>query len=290
MVSLPGSEVDEAVEVSEDLPALGDTPLASRDDDGDAAIVVEDLSVRFRTTRERHPTLRRKSLRGLVGRSKSSLDILALDDVSFTVRPGAVYGVIGNNGSGKTTLLRTMGGILAPTAGRVVLRGRTSLLLSMGVGMNRQLTGRENILLLGMAAGLALEEVKDHYEEIIEFSELEDAVDRPVSSYSSGMQGRLSFAVIAHLDPEIVLIDEALGAGDGRFKQKCLAKISELCEHDATVVLVSHGMGIIKRWADRCLLLDQGSVVAEGPTEQTIDTYLSRSGLQESDEAAMEDV
>ena len=198
------------------------------------AIQVDDLWVRFRTTSEKRPTLS-KRLRDLSHRRRSTLVVEALKGVTFDVPQGSVYGVIGRNGAGKSTLLRTIAGILRPTQGEVVLYRRVTPFLSLGIGFNRELTGRENILLGGLASGLTPEQVKEHEQEIIDFADLGDAIDYPMRTYSSGMGGRLGFAVVSHLDPQIVLIDEALAAGDARFKGRCRDKIAAMCEGDCTV-------------------------------------------------------
>ena len=202
-------------------------------------------------------------------------------DVSFEVKTGSVYGVIGRNGAGKSTLFRTIAGILPPTEGRIAIYGRVTPLLSLGVGFNRELTGRENILLGGLAVGLDAEEIAAHYEEIVTFAELGDALNYPMRTYSSGMFGRLGFAIAAHLDPEILLIDEALAAGDAKFKNKSFDKILELCARDCTVLLVSHGMQVVKQIADRALWLDRGTARMEGPGDEVVAAY-----LEEMDAAA----
>jgi ABC-type polysaccharide/polyol phosphate transport system ATPase subunit len=256
--------------------------------DSEPAVQVDDLWVRFRTTREKRPTLS-KRLRDMSQRRRSTLVVEALKGVTFDVPMGSVYGVIGRNGAGKSTLLRTIAGILRPTQGEVVLYRRVTPFLSLGIGFNRELTGRENILLGGLAAGLTAEQVKEHEQEIVDFAELGDAIDYPLRTYSSGMGGRLGFAVVSHLDPQIVLIDEALAAGDAKFKGRCRDKIAALCEGDCTVILVSHGLGIIKRMADQVLWIEDGVQQAEGPADVVVEAYLAREGVAE-DEAAMEDM
>lgn len=244
------------------------------------AIRVQDLTIRFKTTRERSSRLRHAVLK-VRERAKVDRQIEALKGVSFDVEQGSVYGVIGRNGAGKSTLFRALGGILPPDGGRIELYGRVTPLLSLGFGFNRELTGRENILLGGLSSGLEQDHIDGHYDEIIAFADLGEAIDSPMRTYSSGMFGRLAFAIAAHLDPEILLIDEALSAGDARFKEKTLDKIVELCEGDCTVMIVSHGMGIIKQLADRALWLEHGAVRAEGPATDIVVNYLVEDGLQE---------
>lgn len=242
------------------------------------AVRVEHLGVRYRTSHEHEPTLRNAVIR-LARRKRDMRVIDAIDDVSFDVPTGSVFGVIGRNGAGKSTLFRTIAGILPPTSGRVTVYGRVTPLLSLGVGFNRELTGRQNVELGGLASGLQPDEVRAHFEEVIAFADLGDAIDYPMRTYSSGMFGRLGFAVAAHLDPEIILIDEALAAGDAKFKMKCFAKIEELCALDCTVMIVSHGLGVIKRLADRAIWLEKGTVFREGSADEVVSAYLAAEDL-----------
>jgi teichoic acid transport system ATP-binding protein len=261
--------------------------LHSASDPHPVAVRVENLSVRFKTTHEKSPTLRASVVR-LVKRSRTGRTVDALTDVSFDVRTGSVYGVIGRNGAGKSTLFRSVAGILPPTEGRITVHGRVTPLLSLGVGFNRELTGRENILLGGLAVGLDAREIAYRYCEIVTFAELGDALNYPMRTYSSGMFARLGFAIAAHLDPEILLIDEALAAGDAKFKEKSFQKILELCARDCTVMLVSHGMQVVKQLADRCLWLDRGLTRMEGPSDEIIEAYLEEQGSGRK-ASAMED-
>jgi teichoic acid transport system ATP-binding protein len=244
------------------------------------AIRVEGLSLRFKTTRERSGGLKH-TFAQMVQRTKVDRTIEALHDVSFDVATGSVYGIIGRNGAGKSTIMRAISGILAPDAGRISVYGRVTPLLSLGVGFNRELTGRENILLGGLATGLHPAEIHGHADEIMEFAGLGEAIDSPMRTYSSGMFGRLGFAIAAHLQPEILLIDEALSAGDASFKEKSLEKVVELCERDCTVVIVSHGMGIVKQLAERAVWLEKGEVRQEGPAKAVVINYLMDEGLEE---------
>jgi teichoic acid transport system ATP-binding protein len=243
------------------------------------ALVVEDLWVRFNTTHENLGTTVRHYLTNIHRRSKSKRTVEALRGISFEVPHGSVYGVIGKNGAGKSTLFRVLSGIMPPDGGRVTLYGRTTPLLSLGVGFNRELTGRENILLGGMGNGLLANEIEDHADEIERFADLGDAIDYPMRTYSSGMFARLGFAVAAHLNPEILLIDEALSAGDAKFKDKCMAKISELCAAECTVLIVTHGLEIVRLLAERCLWLEKGDVRMEGPAKEVAAAYLATEGV-----------
>jgi teichoic acid transport system ATP-binding protein len=272
-----------------DAPTLAPVP---------PAVVVDDLHVRFKTRAERAPTLKH-TLANLRGR-KHNQTVDALRGVSFEVPTGSVYGVIGRNGAGKSTLFRVIAGILAPTGGMVTVRGRVTPLLSLGVGFNRELTGRDNILLGGLAAGLSRDQVDAARQDILDFAELGEAIDYPMRTYSSGMFGRLAFSVAAHLEPEILLVDEALSAGDAKFKAKCMAKIVELCERDCTVMIVTHGLGIVKHLATECLWIDKGLVYMEGAADEVVGAYLELEGMALTDldgtgrrslkdEAALED-
>ena len=260
------------------------------DSDRAPAVWVDDLWMTFRVTREKNQTLK-GTLARMRDRSKQSMVIEALRGVSFQVPAGSVYGVIGRNGAGKSTLLRTIAGILPPTAGRVAVWGRVTPLLSLGVGFNRELTGRENILLGGLTAGLTSAEVYANHDAVEEFAGLGDAIDFPMRTYSSGMFGRLAFAVAAHLKPEILLIDEALAAGDASFKQKSMNKIVELCTtQECTVLIVSHGLEVVKQLADGCVWLDRGLVRAEGPAEEVVAAYMSDEHIEATSLTALEDV
>jgi ABC-type polysaccharide/polyol phosphate transport system ATPase subunit len=252
------------------------------------AILVDDLWLTFRTTKEK-PTMQRR-IGDLRHKKKTRQYVDALKGVTFDVPRGGVYAVIGKNGAGKSTLLRAMGGVYLPSKGKVTVYERPTLLLSLGVGFNAELTGRENILLGGLAHGLLPDEIREHEDEIIEFADIGDAIDYPVRTYSSGMGGRLAFAVAAFLEPGIVLIDEALGAGDAKFKSKAKDRIDALCEGDRTVVLVSHGLRLVKKMADQALWLEEGEVKAEGPAEEVVAAYLDHEHVSEEDEGAMDDI
>jgi len=259
------------------------------DDERPLAIRVEDLYVTFKSSREGRSTLR-GALVGMPRRNKQAQLVQALRSVSFDVPTGAVYGIIGRNGAGKTTLLRCIAGILQPTYGSVTVWGRVTPLLSLGLCFNRELTGRENILLGGLASGLSSEQVLDHSGEIEEFAGLGDAIDFPMRTYSSGMFGRLAFSVAAHLKPEILLIDEALAAGDAAFKLKSMGKIVQLCEQDCTVLIVSHGLEVVKALAERCVWLDRGVVHYEGPADEVVAAYMAEENIEATSATALEDV
>jgi ABC-type polysaccharide/polyol phosphate transport system ATPase subunit len=198
----------------------------------------------------------------------------ALRDVSFTVPKGTVLAVVGRNGAGKSTLLRTIAGILAPTEGRVTVRGRISTLLAMGVGFNAEMTGRENIRLGGLAVGLSEARLALLTDSIADFAQLGEYIDFPVKGYSSGMRSRLAFAVASHLDPEVLLIDEALAGGDSKFKERTAEKMYELCGNGRTIVLVTHGLSTVKLMATTALWLHQGKVVEFGDPDDVVASYM----------------
>jgi ABC-type polysaccharide/polyol phosphate transport system ATPase subunit len=236
------------------------------------AIVADGVSLTYRTTTDVNPTLK-SSLRRLVGGRRPVRSLDALKDVSFEVPRGGVMGVIGHNGAGKSTLLRVLAGILPPTTGRVEVYGEISTLLSLGLGFNRNLSGRENIMLGGLAAGLTRSQVAERFDEIVAFADLGEFIDYPVRAYSSGMTGRLAFSVAVHMDPDILLVDEALSAGDAAFKKKASAKMRELCGKAGSIVLVSHALQSIKDLSTQCILLDHGNLVASGDPDSVIAAY-----------------
>ena len=201
----------------------------------------------------------------------------ALRDVSFQLREGEVLGVIGRNGAGKSTLLKILSKVTGPTSGKVKLRGRIASLLEVGTGFHPELTGRENVYLNGAILGMSRSEVSRKFDEIISFSEVEKFVDTPVKRYSSGMYVRLAFAVAAHLDPEIMVVDEVLAVGDAAFQRKCLGKLSENAGEGRTVLFVSHNMAAINRLCSRAILLDKGMMVADGTATEITAKYLSGS-------------
>lgn len=236
------------------------------------AISVENLSVSYRARLEQRQTMKSALLR--LGRSKREVrNIEALKSVSFEVKNGEFLGVIGHNGAGKSTLLRTIAGILPPTGGRVVVNGHVTTLLSVGIGFNAELTGRENIRLGGLANGLTPKEIASREDEIADFSGLGEFIDYPMKTYSSGMFGRLGFAVAVNLEPDILLIDEALSAGDASFRDRASKKIEELVGKARAIILVSHGLAAIEEMASRALWLDHGKLVGEGEPAEVIKAY-----------------
>jgi lipopolysaccharide transport system ATP-binding protein len=201
--------------------------------------------------------------------------IWALKDVSFEIMPGEVVGIIGRNGAGKSTLLKVLSRITEPTTGRVELYGRVASLLEVGTGFHPELTGRENIYLNGAILGMKRAEIARKFDEIVAFAELDEFLDTPVKRYSSGMYMRLAFAVAAHLEPEILLIDEVLAVGDVAFQNKCLGKMGEVAKHGRTVLFVSHQMSAIAKLCPKAFLLGHGGIVNAGDTPSVIDYYMN---------------
>jgi homopolymeric O-antigen transport system ATP-binding protein len=256
------------------------------------AIEVRELSKRFRlgarhagyrTLREsltdavRAPWRRLRSLgrRSEVRASGDSDTLWALRGVSIQIRPGEVVGLIGRNGAGKSTLLKVLSRITEPTSGRAEIRGRVGSLLEVGTGFHNELTGRENIYLNGSILGMSRREIDRKFDEIVAFAELDRFLDTPVKRYSSGMYVRLAFAVAAHLDLEILLVDEVLAVGDLEFQKKCLQKMDSIAHGGRTVVFVSHNLGIIHRLCERAVLLRHGQVAEDGPAAGVIQAYLN---------------
>jgi lipopolysaccharide transport system ATP-binding protein len=204
-------------------------------------------------------------------------DFWALKDVSFDVEPGEVVGIIGRNGAGKSTLLKILSRITEPTEGRVTLRGRVASLLEVGTGFHPELSGRENIFLNGAILGMTRNEIKRKFDEIVDFAEVEKFLDTPVKRYSSGMYVRLAFAVAAHLEPEILIVDEVLAVGDAEFQKKCLGKMGEVAKGGRTVLFVSHNLGAISGLCSSAILLQNGSVTFRGGVGDAIRNYSDRN-------------
>jgi ABC-type polysaccharide/polyol phosphate transport system ATPase subunit len=245
--------------------------------------------VTYRTSMEKKPTLT-ETMKRLGRRERIVREIEALQGVSFDVEHGKVLGIVGANGAGKSTLVRTIAGILPPTSGRIEVDGRVSTLLALGVGFNRKLSGRENVVLGGLAAGLTRDHLANKYEDIVEFAELEEFMDMPMQTYSSGMYGRLGFSVAVNMDPDILLIDEALSVGDARFKRKSFEKMRELCTEDRTIVLVSHSMASIEELCDQAIWLHKGELRMEGEPDEVIDAYTTFLDVKKDTASTMEDV
>lgn len=210
----------------------------------------------------------------------SVYDFWALKDVSFDVHKGEVIGIIGMNGAGKSTLLKILSRITPPTEGIIEVHGRVGSLLEVGTGFHPEMTGRENIFLNGSIIGMKKNEIEAKFDDIVRFAEVEKFLDTPVKRYSSGMYVRLAFAVAAHLDPEILVVDEVLAVGDLRFQEKCLTKMRDFSQENRTVLVVSHNMHLIKRFCTKSILLEGGKIIANGSTDDVIQTYLGRHLLK----------
>jgi ABC-type polysaccharide/polyol phosphate transport system ATPase subunit len=233
-------------------------------------IVAEHASRHFRV----YPRESRRLKDAIVARGGSRpSEVVALRDVSFRVEPGAAVGLVGRNGSGKTTLLRLISGIIKPSSGHVEVGGRVGSLLELGAGFHPDLTGRENVFLNGSIYGLKRAYLREQLDEIIAFAGLEQAIDRPVRTYSSGMYMRLGFAIAAHIDADVLLLDEVFAVGDEQFQRKCFGKIFEFKQRGGTIVFVSHDASAVERLCDRAVLLRDGAVDFDGPTHDAIVRY-----------------
>jgi len=211
-------------------------------------------------------------------------DFWALKNVSFEVKPGDVVGVIGRNGAGKSTLLKILSRITEPTEGRITITGRVASLLEVGTGFHPELTGRENVYLNGAILGMSRAEIKAKFDEIVAFAEVEKFLDTPVKRYSSGMYVRLAFAVAAHLEPEILIVDEVLAVGDAEFQKKCLGKMHDVATGGRTVLFVSHNMQAVRNLCQRAILLNRGQLVLHGGVDECVTAYENRiAGLPVSE-------
>ena len=213
----------------------------------------------------------------------------AVDDVSLRIPSGAAFGIVGRNGSGKSTLLKLMAGITRPTAGSVKVHGRVSALIELGAGFHPEISGRENVFINGVMLGLTRREIARRFEEIVEFAEMEDFIDAPVRTYSSGMYMRLGFAVAVHVDADVLLVDEVLAVGDERFSLKCLDKFAEYKRRGKTTVLVTHGLDVVERFCDEALWLDAGKVRTSGDPRRVLHAYRGDVETEEEHELAAGD-
>lgn len=265
----------------------------------ETVITIENLSKRYMVGHnavrdERYSTLRDTLVRNTRGAARKTRDILrgrpiiqgheleefwALRDVSFEVKAGDTLGIIGRNGAGKSTLLKILSRITEPTKGRIAITGRVASLLEVGTGFHLELTGRQNIYLNGAILGMSRQEIRRKFDEIVAFAEVDSFLDTPVKRYSSGMYVRLAFAVAAHLEPEILIVDEVLAVGDAAFQKKCLGKMGDVASKGRTVLFVSHNMGMISQLCSSCILLEKGVAGPKGNTAETVDAYL-RTGAE----------
>jgi len=233
---------------------------------------VKNLGLIYKTSIDRKPTL--KARLKTIGRGKKHTRVVnALNNVNVDVHYGTVLGIIGSNGAGKSSLMRVISGIVPPTQGRVEVYGSVSTLLALGVGFNPAMTGRDNVYLGGLAAGMSREEIDKNFDAIAAFSELGDAIDTPMRTYSSGMFARLAFSVAAVVEPDILIIDEALSTGDAKFKEKSLNRIKELRTADRALILVSHALATIEDICNEVIWLDHGKLMARGNPSKVIAAY-----------------
>ncbi len=256
----------------------------------DVAIWVEHLGKKYRlggqqaryaTFREAMVNVAKAPLGWLKGGRRAEQNILwALDDVSFEVKHGEAVGIIGRNGAGKSTLLKILSKITSPTRGRVDIYGRVGSLLEVGTGFHPELTGRENIFLNGAILGMTRREINRKFDEIVDFAEIEKFLDTPVKFYSSGMYVRLAFAVAAHLEPEILVVDEVLAVGDAEFQKKCLGKMGDVAHEGRTVLFVSHNMGAIENLCSKSMLMEAGAILSIGETKGVVNNYFSSANSE----------
>ncbi len=259
----------------------------------DLAIRVNHLGKRYRIgalNQQRYQTLRDSLVSVFTHKTPESKDtIWALRDVSFEVKQGQVLGVVGRNGAGKSTLLKLLSRVTEPTEGEAEIHGRVGSLLEVGTGFHPELTGRENIFLNGAILGMKRTEIERKFDEIVAFAEVDKFIDTPVKRYSSGMYLRLAFAVAAHLEPEILVVDEVLAVGDAEFQRKCLGKMGDVAQQGRTVLFVSHNMSAVLRLTQETLVIEKGRLALRAPTPQAVDYYLSRGYSQEGQRTWEED-
>ena len=243
-----------------------------------AAVEIRDASKIYRRYAHRHQFSTLKS--ALIGRSlvddlSPAETFTAVKEVSLSVPKGSTFGIIGRNGSGKSTLLKLVAGITKPTSGDVQVHGRISALIELGAGFHPEISGRENVYINGVMLGLSKREVAQRFDEIVEFAEIEQFIDAPIRTYSSGMYMRLGFAVAVHVDPDILIVDEVLAVGDEGFSLKCLDKFAEFKRRGKTILLVTHGLVMVERFCDEAVWLDHGSLRAEGDPRRVVGAYLT---------------
>lgn len=240
----------------------------------DIAISIQDLSVSYRAVTDGRRSLRQLITSGSLTQSRRQVQqVQAVKNISFDVPRGKVAGLIGHNGAGKSTLLRTIGGIMPPDSGRILVYGKVSLLLSLGIGFNPSLTGMENIRLGGLAFGLSRQEIEARTPDIVEFADIGDFIRMPIRTYSSGMRARLAFSVATAMEPDILLVDEALSAGDADFRARASERMHKLIRSDRTIVLVSHGLASIRELSDFVVWMDDGEIRDIGDPDEICKAY-----------------
>ncbi len=250
-------------------------------------VAVRDLKLHYKTNITKKPNFKEALLH--FGRGeKTAITVEALKGVSFDIYRGTVLGVIGANGAGKSTLMKAIAGLLPPTEGEIELRGKVSAMLSLGVGFNPNLSGRENVVLGGLAAGLSRAEIEENFTKIVDFAELHDHIEMPMRTYSAGMYSRLGFAVATTINPEILLIDEALSTGDASFKEKSAQRIDDLAKQAKTLIVVSHALGTVQELCTEVIWLDHGKLVKRGKPQEIVAAYTKFLNVGDLS-AAMED-
>src|SRR3954470_14950655 len=237
---------------------------------------------RHDSLRDLIPSLVKRAVRRDSERALDAQEFWVLNDISFDLRKGETLGIIGHNGAGKSTMLKHLSGIMEPTRGSIEVNGRLSALIEVGAGFHPDLTGRENVFLNGVILGMSRAEVKRKFDEIVDFAGIEEFIDTPVKRYSSGMFARLGFSVAAHLEPDILVIDEVLSVGDFAFQRKGLEKMRAIAKSGATVIFVSHNLQAVAEFCQRAILLEKGRVIADGPTGQVVRRYLDTASNHEN--------
>ena len=235
-------------------------------------ISVENVSMTFNITKEKIDSLKEYFVK-MVKHELMFKQFTALQDINFTIAKGEIVGLMGLNGSGKSTLLKIIAGVMKPSTGKVTVKGSVAPLIEVGAGFNPDLTGRENIFLNGYLLGFSKQYINEHMQEIIDFAELGEFIDVPLKNYSSGMKSRLGFSIATAVNPDVLIVDEVLSVGDFKFQQKCHKKIRELMSGETTVFIVSHNVGQIRELCTRCIWLEKGKIVAEGPSQEICDKY-----------------
>ena len=256
------------------------------------ALEIRDVTKKYRryAYRRQFSTLKSALIGRSLTRDLSPSEVLtAVDHISLRVPRGSTFGIIGRNGSGKSTLLKLVAGITRPTSGEVLVDGRVSALIELGAGFHPEISGRENVYINGVMLGLTKREIARRFNEIVEFAELEDFIDSPVKTYSSGMYIRLGFAVAVHVDPDILIVDELLAVGDEGFSLRCLDRFAEFKRLGKTILLVTHGLATVERFCDEALWLDQGKMRAEGDPRRVVEAYLTDIGKAEEQQLSAAD-
>ena len=239
------------------------------------AVRIEDLSITYKVSLESKRTFKNALMRASLRQDAKMRTIEAVKHMTLDIPHGSVLGIVGSNGAGKSTLMRCIAGILTPTQGRVAVNGKISTLLALGVGFNPALSGRDNIILGGLASGLSKDEIENKTDEIAKFADLPDGfIDLPVRTYSSGMYGRLSFSVAVSMTPDILLLDEALSAGDAAFKEKSFERMRQLCAEARTILIVSHALATVTDLCDKAIWMHKGAMLDQGKPDKIVDEYL----------------